>query len=182
MKQLIKYFTIFTCFLMLYPVSVSAIAAESYKIDMIWVEDNFKNKDFMSSPECTNNAGMLTKFGEKFFKTTGLFTDDINWDDMESFMPFTTFTTENRMQDYMTPLEIKIYSDAIVIQDLDLVFYINDKSIVTRVEHKKKDVSKSFTFIKDGSPLGHSGNDRYFNFDWGHQNNPLDCWFKLKKA
>ena len=64
--------------LLIISISFSVNAADSYRLDMDWVQDNLDNKDFMSDSNCSYSALLLTKFGDEFFQTTGLFIDDIN--------------------------------------------------------------------------------------------------------
>ena len=179
MKKLIRHVMIFTFGLLLYP--ISANAADTYRLDMQWVQDNIENKDFMSSSNCSYGALLMTEFGNEFFETTNYFIDDIDWNDVSTFIQFATFAPENAQQKMYESLEIEIYSDAIAIKDLDLVFFKNDKNIVSKVEHKKKDVSNSFAFIK-GSVLGNAENNRYFNFTWGPTEYPDNCWFILNEV
>ena len=176
---------IFAFSMLLYPVSASA--AETYRVDFKWYGENFANPDFISNYfQCDYNLFLLTKYGEKFFATKDLFADDINFA-TESVMQLMMFVPENYEMKEVdelkeTSLDITIYSDAIVVKDIDLVFYKNDKNIVTKVEHKKKDVSKSFVF-HNGPALGTIGNDMYFYYDWGNQDiSPITCLYKLEKV
>ena len=169
--------------LLIISISFSVNAADSYRLDMDWVQDNLDNKDFMSDSNCSYSALLLTKFGDEFFQTTGLFIDDIKWNDVSSYIQFATFAPDNAKQKMYDSLDITIYSDAIVVKDLDLVFYTKSPSIVTKVEHKKKDVTNSFAFAS-GSSLGTLDNDMYFSFSWDmtiFDEDPHVCWFKLNK-
>ena len=178
MKKIIKYISSLFFIFLLFPMSVNAV--DSYRLDTDWVQDNLENKDFMSSSNCSYGVLLLSKFGKEFFETTNFFIDDINWDDISSWMQFATFAPDNAQQKMYDSLDIEIYSNAIVIKELDLVFLKNDKNIVSKVEHKKKDVSNSFAFNK-GSVLGNLENNSYFNFTWGSLEYPDNCWFKLNK-
>tara|TARA_B100000787_G_C16024406_1_gene219959 strand:+ start:47 stop:589 length:543 start_codon:yes stop_codon:yes gene_type:complete len=180
MKKLIRHVMIFTFGLLLYP--ISANAADTYRLDMQWVQDNIENKDFMSSSNCSYSALLLTEFGNEFFETTNYFIDDINWLDMSSFIQFSTFAPDNATQKMYASLDITINNEAIEVKDLDLIFYINEKKIVTKVEHKKKDVTKSFAFNRDFSIANDGNNNDYFNFTWGPTEYPDNCWFILNEV
>jgi len=180
MKKLIKNLMVFTFGLLLYPVSASA--ADTYSLDMEWYEENSFNTDFMTANfECGINILLLTKWGEEFFETENLLADDINHT-TESMMKLMMFQPENTEQKQKMPLDITIYSDAIVVKDIDLVFNKDNTGLITKVEHRKKDVSDSFVFL-NGKAQGSDGTHEYINYSWGLQDfgKIPTCWYKLNK-
>ena len=168
---------IFTFGLLLYP--VSANAAETYKLDLEWLEENYMNQSFISNAsDCGFNLMLLTKYGEEFFASEDNYADGALSD--EFLMKFLMFEPENSEQKLKKSVDITIYDDAIVVKDMDLVFYKDDKNLLTKVEHKKKDVSK--VFVLQNPSLGFSGDDKYFNYNWGNLNvSNQTCWYKLTK-
>ena len=177
MKKLIKNLMIFTFGLLLYP--ISANAAETYKLDLEWFEENSMNRSFISNTtDCGFQLMILTKYGEEFFASEDAYVDGALSDDF--LMKFLMFETENSEQKLKKSVDITIYDDAIVVKDMDLVFYKDDKNLLTKVEHKKKDVSK--VFILQNQSLGYSGDEIYFNYNWGNLNvSDQTCWYKLTK-
>lgn len=178
MKKILSIIIIFISF---------NVYAETYRVDMDWYNQNtypLINTSFFSSMECAANFEfLLTQSGQEFFSANqDLFADDINFA-TESMMKILMFAPNNLDELRKTPLNLNISNDKIEVEDLDLIFFKNDKNIVSKVEHKNKDVSKSFTFHND-SVLGFDNeNNTYINYSWGTQDmGPMTCWYRLEKV